>query len=351
MSEPALTLTTYFAERQRVEGRFLADELIDVYERHGMRASVLLRGIESFGAHHELHTDRLLTLSESLPAVSIAVDTRERIEAVARELPALTRNALTTLEHAWLPSPPELVGEPRADDRGQIVQLTFYGGRSVRTAGGAGYVAAVDALHAAGATGACVLLAVDGTLHGQRRRARFFARNADVPLTLLALGERSALMPAIGEVARLLDDPVVSVQQVQLCKSAGTLVGEPAPVGAGDPSGLPVRWKLSVYVEEQAKLDGHPLHVELVRRLRAAGAAGATVLRAVRGFYGEHEPFADRIVSVRRNVPLQIVVVDAPEAVVRWWPVIDQATRRDGLVTAQLVAPPGHGAESARARH
>jgi PII-like signaling protein len=105
-----------------------------------------------------------------------------------------------------------------------------------------------------------------------------------------------------------------------------------------------------VYVEEQAKLDGHPLHVELVRRLRAAGAAGATVLRAVRGFYGEHEPFADRIVSVRRNVPLQIVVVDAPEAVGRWWPVIDQATRRDGLVTAQLVASPGHGPESARAR-
>jgi Uncharacterized ACR, COG1993 len=34
-------------------------------------------------------------------------------------------------------------------------------------------------------------------------------------------------------------------------------------------------------VEEQAKLGGHPLHVELVRRLREAGAAGATVLRGV----------------------------------------------------------------------
>jgi PII-like signaling protein len=349
VNEPAIKLTTYFAERERVGERFLADALIDLYARHGVRASVLLRGIESFGEHHELRTDRLLTLSESLPAVSIAVDARERIELASREVLALSGNALTTLERARLLTDGELTtGAPaaRSDD---TVKLSFYGGRSVRAGGEAGYVAAIEALRAGGAAAASVLLAVDGTLHGQRRRARFFARNADVPLVVLALGQRSALLPVMAQVAQLLDDPVATVERVQLCKSAGTLLSEPAPVAGHDPSGLPIWQKLTVHVQEQAQLDGHPLHVELVRRLRAAGAAGATVLRGVRGFYGHHDPYADRVLSLRRNVPVQIIAIDAPTAVRRWWPVLDRATRRHGLVTSELV-PASHGPAGGAAR-
>ena len=42
---------------------------------------MLLRGSEGFGRPHRLRTDRLLSLSEDLPIVSIAIDRRERIEA------------------------------------------------------------------------------------------------------------------------------------------------------------------------------------------------------------------------------------------------------------------------------
>ena len=37
-----------------------------------------MRGVAGFGVKHHLHTDRLLTLSEDLPIVSVAVDTRRR---------------------------------------------------------------------------------------------------------------------------------------------------------------------------------------------------------------------------------------------------------------------------------
>ena len=45
MLEPGIKLTTYFEERDRVADRFLADALFDVYERHAMHTSVLLRGV------------------------------------------------------------------------------------------------------------------------------------------------------------------------------------------------------------------------------------------------------------------------------------------------------------------
>jgi PII-like signaling protein len=343
VSEPGIKLTTYFGERERERGRFLADALLDLYERHGMRTSVLLRGIEGFGERHRLQTDRLLTLSESLPVVSIAVDTRARIEHALGEVLELTRHGLTTLERARIAAGEQLAGLalPGAGEGGAL-KLTVYGGRSVRSGGEAGYVAAVELLRGAGAAGASVLLGVDGTLHGERRRARFFARNADVPLMLLAIGSPASLESALPGLARLLDEPVATLERVQICKSAGELLSEPHAVAERDPSGLPIWEKLMVHVEEQAKHDGHPVHVQLVRRLREAGAAGATVLRGVRGFYGEHEPFADRLLSIRRNVPVTVVAIDTPPAVRRWWPIVDELTREAGLVTSELV-PASHG--------
>ena len=91
MNEPGIKLTTYFGERDRVGRGFLADALFDVYERHQMHTSVLLRGAEGFGRRHGHQTDRLLTLSETLPAVSIAVDARARVESSLRDVQRLAR--------------------------------------------------------------------------------------------------------------------------------------------------------------------------------------------------------------------------------------------------------------------
>ena len=67
MIEDSLKLTAYFGERQRIDGRFFADVLLDLCARHEIATSLLLRGVEGFGLKHHLRTDRLLTLSEDLP--------------------------------------------------------------------------------------------------------------------------------------------------------------------------------------------------------------------------------------------------------------------------------------------
>ena len=86
MNEDCLKLTAYFAERDRSGDRFLSDALLTICERHALQASVLLRGAEGFGRHQILQTDRLLSLSEDLPMVLVAVDTRPRIEAALPEI-------------------------------------------------------------------------------------------------------------------------------------------------------------------------------------------------------------------------------------------------------------------------
>lgn len=194
MIAAGIKLTTYFSERDRSGDRFLADALFEVYEQHRMQTSLLLRGVEGFGQHHQLQSDRLLTLSENLPVVSIAIDTRERVERALPEVLRLAGHGLISLERAQLATGSDIARLELPRDPERAIKLTVYGGRSVRSGGQAGYVAAVDRLRARRAAGASVLLGVDGTLHGTRRRARFFARNAGVPLMLLTggTGRRSA---------------------------------------------------------------------------------------------------------------------------------------------------------------
>jgi PII-like signaling protein len=261
-----LKLTTYFGERDRRGGAFLADALLDLYERHAIEVSLLLRGSEGFGLKHHLSTDRLLTLSEDLPVVAVAVDAAARIEAVAGEVEALGPG-LVTVE--GIPgAPPEQA------------RLTLYAGRR-------------EAPRLASALpNATVLLGVDGTRHGVRRRARFLSANADVPAMVIAVGDAA-------ELSRI-EHPLTTLERVT--------IGAPPSV----PDGFAL--KVTIYSETP----------ELVPRLRRAGAAGATALRG----------HGDRFWSLRRHVPTVTVVVDEPANVARWWPALEGL---DGVVTSELV--------------
>jgi PII-like signaling protein len=330
MDADALKLTTYFGERQRTGGAFVADALLDLYGRHELRTSILLRGAEGFGLHHHLRTDRLLTLSEDLPVVAVAVDRRERIEAALAEATALERPGLVTLERARLAAGDLTSAEP-PDGAGEA-KLTVYVGRQETVGGAPAFVAICDLLHRRGVAGATALLGVDGTAHGTRRRARFLARNADVPMMVIAVGASERIAAVLPELGALLDRPLVTLERAQVVKRDGELLGAPhAPAEPG------VWQKLMVYGSEQAKFDGLPMHVALVRALRETGARGATALRGVWGFHGAHAPHGDRLLQVRRHVPVVTVVVDTPEAIARAWPLIDTVTRERGLVTSEAV--------------
>jgi len=336
VNEDCLKLTTYFGERDRANGVFLADALLDLYARRGLQASVLLRGAEGFGIKHRLQTQRLLTLSEALPLVSVAVDTRERVEDVAREVAALLGDGLITLERARLLAGP-IDRVVLSEQLYEATKLTVYCGRHERANGRPAYVAVVDLLHRRGVAGATVLLGVDGTAHGERRRASFFGANAEVPLMIVSVGAGEAIAGLLPDLGALLARPLVTLERVRVCKRDGVHLADPDPLPDTDAGGLGLWQKLMVYAGEQSHHSGRPLYVELVRRLREDGAAGATALRGVWGYHGDHPPHGDRLLAVRRRVPLVTVIVDTPERTRRWFEIVDEVTDETGLVTSEMV--------------
>jgi PII-like signaling protein len=95
--------------------------------------------------------------------------------------------------------------------------------------------------------------------------------------------------------------------------------------------------KLMVYAGEQARHGGSPLSHELIRALRREGAAGATSLRGVWGYHGDHRPHGDSFWQLRRRVPIVTVIVDTPGRIRRWFGIVDEVTDETGLVTSEMV--------------
>ena len=336
MNEDCLKLTVYFGERKRAGHRFVADALLDLYGRHEIATSVLLRGVEGFGLKHHLRTDSSLTLSEDLPAVAIAVDTRERIEALLDDAAELTGSGLVTLERARMQTN-EIQAVSLPAELDEATKLTVYLGRQERVYRVPAFIAVCDLLHRRGIAGATTLLGVDGTTHGRRERARFFGRNADVPMMVIAVGSGQQIAGVLPELGGLLRRPLITLERVRVCKRDGELLENPHPLPGSDEHGMALWQKLMIYNSEAALHDGQPIHRAITRQLRRSGASGSTTLRGIWGFHGDHAPHGDRTLQLGRHVPTLTIVIDTPERIAESFAIVDQLTNERGLVTSEMV--------------
>jgi PII-like signaling protein len=225
-----------------------------------------------------------------------------------------------------------MAGQAESDTK-----LTIYIGRHQRIAGRPGYQAIVERCRRSGLAAATVLLGVDGTYRGVRHRARFIGRNADVPLMVIALGGSDAVAGVLPALVEDLEEPLLSLERVRVCKREGRLLRPPHDP-SHQSSGKLARWqKITVYADESSRHDRRAQHLELIHALRRAGASGATSLRGVWGFHGDQDPHGDSFWQLHRGVPMMTVIIDSPERVAELFGIVDQLTEQAGVVTSELV--------------
>jgi PII-like signaling protein len=323
-----LRLTAYLGERQRTNSRFATDEILDLYTRRQVATSVVLRGIAGFGVRHVLRTDQSLSLSEDPPVVIAAVDTPDVIDMLAGDVTALMPRGLLTLE------PAVLLDGPAVQAGSGSVRLTVSLGRNRRIDGVPAFRLVCDLLYRNHFAGASTFVGVDGTAHGERRRARFFSRNLDVPLVVVAVGTAEQAQAVLPALHAALEDPLITVEPEQLCKRSGTLLAHPEVL----PPNSTAWQKLMVQTSESTLHDGVPIHRALIRRLRQSRSAnGATVLRGIWGFHGDHAPNGDELIQFGRQVPVTTVIVDTADNIRRSFAIADELTAEHGLVSCQSV--------------
>jgi uncharacterized protein len=92
--------------------------------------------------------------------------------------------------------------------------------------------------------------------------------------------------------------------------------------------------RLTIFVEEGDKAPHgmKPLYSEIVHRAHEAGLAGASVFHGIEGYGESRHVHVNRVLSWSPALPVAIVIVDAPEKIDAFLPVVKTLVT-DGLVT------------------
>jgi PII-like signaling protein len=338
VDEECTVLTSYLAERQRTEGAPSGEALIGFYARRRTATSILLRGIEGSG-RRQSRVGRSFSQAAESALTAIAVGTRPDIEALLDETLRLARPRLVTIERARLLSG-EIEPVRLGEEPGDATRLTVYCRQRDRAHQIPAFEAACELLYRRRIAGATVLSGVDGAdpAHARPPHAQFL-RDADVPLMVVAVGAGDRIAMLLPELGALFGRPLMTIEKVRLCKRDGQFVSRPetasGPADAG--TGMTAQFKLTVYTSEAARHDGHPVHRAVVQSLNTAGISGATTVRGIWGYHGDHAPHGEHFPRQVQHVPVVTTVIATADQLSAAFDAIDPHTAERGLVTAETV--------------
>lgn len=93
---------------------------------------------------------------------------------------------------------------------------------------------------------------------------------------------------------------------------------------------------LRVFIGEDDKADGKPAYETIVLKARAAGLAGATVLRGPLGFGHSSHLHTAKILRLSEDLPIVIEIVDSQDKIDAFLPELEKLMG-SGLVTLEKV--------------
>ncbi len=94
--------------------------------------------------------------------------------------------------------------------------------------------------------------------------------------------------------------------------------------------------RLTVLLGDNDTWHHRPLFTEIVHRAHQAGLAGASVFHGVEGFGATSLIHTTRLLSMADDLPVAVVIVDAPERIRAFLPQLDELAT-EGLITVDEV--------------
>jgi len=94
---------------------------------------------------------------------------------------------------------------------------------------------------------------------------------------------------------------------------------------------------LRIFVGENTRHDGKPLNEAIVLEARHANLAGATVLRGPLGFGHSSRLHTAKILALSEDLPVVIEMVDSPDKIEAFLPILDVMMRDKGLITLERI--------------
>jgi uncharacterized protein len=93
---------------------------------------------------------------------------------------------------------------------------------------------------------------------------------------------------------------------------------------------------LRIFLDEDDRIDGRPLHLAIIDALVSAGFSSATALKGIEGFGASGRLRAARAVEQSAGLPVLIEVIEEESKVVAFLPMLE-AMMSGGLLTLETI--------------
>ena len=104
LAENGSLLQIFIGEKSRFENKPLYEWLAKKAQEQGLAGVTIIRGMEGFGSHKEIHSSKMLDLSFNLPIIVHIVDTNEKIESFVNLLDTVIDDGLITVQPVYMKS-------------------------------------------------------------------------------------------------------------------------------------------------------------------------------------------------------------------------------------------------------
>lgn len=98
MPGPARKVTVYVDENVRHRGEPLYVTVLNYLYGHGVSGATVTKGVAGFGAHHQIHTSRILEASERLPIKIEFIEAPATVDALMADLLGIVVDGLVEVQ-------------------------------------------------------------------------------------------------------------------------------------------------------------------------------------------------------------------------------------------------------------
>ncbi|HZS07552.1 MAG TPA: DUF190 domain-containing protein [Blastocatellia bacterium] len=199
------------------------------------------------------------------------------------------------------------------------------------------YEAILQFLHQHGCAGATVTKAVAGFgAHGHYHTASLLQLRENVPMRIEMIESEQKINSLLPWLCEMVTDGLIEVQDTEVIKHASKHAPEPE-----QPRQPHVKLEgrarmLRIYIGEDDRWEGEPLHEAIVMKLRQMDVAGATVYRGVMGYGAQQRMHKSGFLGLSHDLPIMITVVDSEEKIRDVLPVLDEMVAEGLLVLSDV---------------
>ncbi|MGI8772894.1 MAG: DUF190 domain-containing protein [Acidobacteriaceae bacterium] len=219
---------------------------------------------------------------------------------------------------------------------GKALKVSIYVSEGSGQHGVTTYSAILDFLFFRGISGATVLKGVAGFGADHHLHSTSFVEISDrLPLKIEFIESPEKVEEVLGKLEEMAGSGMIEVQETTIVKPAAPSKrkhAEPRPH-------LKIEGKaklMRIYIGEDDRWNGKPLHQALMEAMRANDLAGATVYRGILGYGAHRRVHREKPLHLSRDCSIVVSVVDTEEKLRGFLPTLERMVE-EGLIVLSDV--------------